>query len=266
MTLHTEVEGAAPPWYLCQDREVDLFRLCAEQGLPLMLKGPTGCGKSRFVAHMAALLGRPLITVACHDDTTATDLLGRFLVRDHDTIWCDGPVTRAVRRGAILYLDEIAEARPDVVVAVHPLTDHRRELYLDRCDEVITAAPGFMLVASFNPFYQKGIKELKPSTRQRFVSLTFDYPPPAVETEILIGETGVDKARAKKLTNLVGKLRKAEMLGLSEVPSTRLLVDAAKLMIAGLPERYACRSAIIDSVTDDPQTATAMNDIVSLFF
>lgn len=257
---------ADPPWYRPQDREVDLFRMCADQNLPLMLKGPTGCGKSRFVAHMAALLERPLITVACHDDTTATDLLGRFLVRDHDTIWCDGPVTRAVRRGAILYLDEIAEARPDVVVAVHPLTDHRRELYLDRCDEVVAAAAGFMLVASYNPFYQQGFKELKPSTRQRFVSLTFNYPSVHVETEIIMGETGIDKTRAKSLAGLAKKLRNAEMLGLAEVPSTRLLVDAARLMIAGFPARHACRVAVIESVTDDPQTATAMHDITALFF
>ena len=267
MTMTETPAGiAATPWYRPLDREVELFQLCVQERLPLLLKGPTGCGKSRFVAHMAARLDRPLITVACHDDTTATDLLGRYLVRDHDTVWCDGPVTRAVRRGAILYLDEIAEARPDVVVAVHPLTDHRRELYLDRCDEVVTAAPGFMLVASFNPFYQKGLKELKPSTRQRFVSLAFGYPPAVVEAEILMGETGIDKARAKKLVTLAGKLRHAEMLGLAEVPSTRLLVDAARLMKAGFPERIACRAAVVESVSDDPETVTAMNDILSLFF
>ena len=174
--MTTQTLNQTLPYYRPLDREVELFELCEQQGLPLLLKGPTGCGKSRFVAHMAARLNRPLITVACHDDTTATDLLGRFLIQGQDTVWCDGPVTRAVRRGALLYLDEIAEARPDVVVAIHPLTDHRRELYLERRDEVVTANPGFMFVASFNPFYQRGLKELKPSTRQRFVSLTFAYP------------------------------------------------------------------------------------------
>ena len=263
--LNQEIEVQVP-YYRPLDQEVNLFEACAEQKLPLLLKGPTGCGKSRFVAYMAARLGRPLITVACHDDTTATDLLGRYLIQDHDTVWCDGPVTRAVRAGAILYLDEIAEARPDVVVAVHPLTDHRRELYLDRCDEVVTAAPGFMLVASFNPFYQRGLKEIKPSTRQRFVSLAFDYPTREVEVEILMGETDIDKGTARKLTALAGKLRHAEMLGLAEVPSTRLLVDAARLIKAGFPPRSACRSAIVESVTDDRQTAAAMNELVNLCF
>ncbi|CAM2006206.1 CbbQ/NirQ/NorQ/GpvN family protein [Acanthopleuribacter pedis] len=254
------------PWYRPVAQEVALFEACAEQQLPLLLKGPTGCGKSRFVEYMAARLGRELITVACHDDTTATDLLGRFLIRDGDTVWCDGPVTRAVRRGAVLYLDEIAEARPDVVVAVHPLTDHRRELYLDRCDEVVTATADFMLVASFNPFYQQGLKELKPSTRQRFVSLSFNYPTAAEEVEILMGETDCERAVARKLTALAGKLRNAELLGLAEIPSTRLLVDAARLIHAGFPPRDACRTAVIEPLTDDPPTVTAMCDLAALCF
>jgi nitric oxide reductase NorQ protein len=175
-------------------------------------------------------------------------------------------VTRAVRQGAILYLDEIAEARPDVVVAVHPLTDHRRTLYLERRDEMLVAAPGFMIVASFNPFYQRGLKELKPSTRQRFVSLSFTYPEPAVEVEILMGETQATRATARKLVALAGKLRNAESLGLSEIPSTRLLVDAARLIQAGLKPRYACRTALVEPLTDDRETVVAMCDLVALCF
>ena len=257
---------AGLPYYLPIDREVTLFELCEKQKLPLLLKGPTGCGKSRFVEYMAARLGRELITVACHDDTTATDLLGRYLIQNQDTVWCDGPVTRAVRRGAILYLDEISEARPDVVVAVHPLTDYRRELYLDRCDAVLQAATGFMLVASFNPFYQQGLKEMKPSTRQRFVSLSFQYPLPAQEIEILQGETFIAKGIARKLVALAGKLRNADMLGLAEIPSTRLLVDAARLISAGMEPRYACRTAIVEPLTDDDETITAMCDLAALCF
>ncbi|CAM2069696.1 CbbQ/NirQ/NorQ/GpvN family protein [Sulfidibacter corallicola] len=254
------------PYYRATGGEVALFETCFERRLPLLLKGPTGCGKSRFVEHMAAALNRPLITVACHDDTTATDLLGRYLIRGDETVWCDGPVARAVREGAILYLDEIAEARPDVVVVVHPLTDHRRELFLERHDEVLRAGPEFMVVASYNPFYQRGLKELKPSTRQRFVCLSFQYPAPAVEREILMGETGIDAATAKKLVALAGKLRQAEMLGIAEVPSTRLLVDAAYLLSAGLPPRLACRTAIVEALTDDHETIKAMCDIVALCF
>ncbi len=256
----------ALPYYRPLDRELALFEHCARQGLPLLLKGPTGCGKSRFVAHMAARLGRPLITVACHDDTTATDLLGRYLIQGDETVWQDGPVARAVRQGAVLYLDELAEARPDVIVAVHPLTDHRRELYLDRCDETLQAGPEFMLVASFNPFYQRGLKELKPSTRQRFVCLNFDYPTAQEEEEILMGETGTERNLARKLVALAHKLRAARDLGLAEVPSTRLLVDAARLIDSGLPERLACRTAIVEPLTDEREVAAAMADLVALIF
>ncbi len=258
--------SATVPYYRPLDKEVALFEHCARLGLPLLLKGPTGCGKSRFVAHMAARLGRPLITVACHDDTTATDLLGRYLIQGDETVWQDGPVARAVRRGAILYLDELAEARPDVIVAVHPLTDHRRELYLDRCDETLLAGPDFMLVASFNPFYQRGLKELKPSTRQRFVCLGFDYPAAAVEEEIVASETGAERSMVRKLVALANKLRSARELGLAEVPSTRLLVDAAYLINSGLPERLACRTAIVEPLTDEREVAAAMVDLIALVF
>lgn len=211
-------------------------------------------------------LGRPLVTVACHDDTSAVDLVGRYLVQGGETVWQDGPVTRAVRQGAILYLDEIAEARPDVVVVLHPLTDHRRQLLVDRHDEVVPAAAGFQLVVSFNPGYQRGLKELKPSTRQRFVGLSFGYPPPDVEAEIVVGETGCDPALARRLVGLAAKLRGAETLGLAEAPSTRLLVSAARLVALGVPPREACRVAVIEPLTDDLAIAAALRDLVALVF
>jgi len=254
------------PWYRPVANECEVFEKAFEEQLPLLLKGPTGCGKSRLVEHMAARLGRPLVTVACHDETSAVDLTGRYLVEGGDTVWQDGPVTRAVRGGAILYLDEFAEARSDVVVVIHPLSDHRRRLFVERHDEQIDAAPGFMLVVSFNPGYQRGLKELKPSTRQRFLALAFDYPPPAVEVEILQGESGADSATRKKLVALAGKLRQVEPLGLAEMPSTRLLVNAARLIAAGLPPRAACNSAIVESLTDDPEIAAGLRDLVALVF
>lgn len=258
--------GASLPWYRPVKREIEIFEKAYHQGLPLMLKGPTGCGKSRFVEHMAARLGRPLITVACHDETSAVDLVGRFLVEGGQTVWQDGPVTRAVRQGAILYLDELAEARSDVVVVIHPLTDHRRRLLVERHNEEIDAAPGFSLVVSFNPGYQRGLKELKPSTRQRFVGLSFAYPTADVELEILTGETGIGASEGKRLVALVGKLRQLDTLGLAEMPSTRLLVAAARLMTAGLPPRLACEVAIVEPLTDDLEVAAALRDVIALIF
>jgi nitric oxide reductase NorQ protein len=254
------------PWYRPVGNECDVFEKAHAQHLPLLLKGPTGCGKSRLVEHMAARLGLPLVTVACHDETSAVDLTGRYLVQGGDTVWQDGPVTRAVRAGAVLYLDEFAEARSDVVVVVHPLTDHRRTLFVERHDEEIVAAPGFMLVVSFNPGYQRGLKELKPSTRQRFVAVAMDYPEPKLELEILRGETGVDAAVAGKLVALVGKLREVEPLGLAEAPSTRLLVNAARMIQAGMPPRAACNAAIVDALTDDADIAAGLRDLVALVF
>lgn len=254
------------PWYRPVGHELTLFEHAYGNGLPLLLKGPTGCGKSRLVEHMAARLGRPLVTVSCHDETSAVDLLGRWLVRGDGTFWQDGPVTRAVREGAILYLDEIAEARPDVVVVLHPLTDHRRRLFVERHDETVDAAPGFGLVVSFNPGYQRGLKELKPSTRQRFVALHFDYPAPAVEKEIVEGETGIDGPTAARLVALAGKMRSVRDLGLAEVPSTRLLVDAARLIASGLPPRLACSAAIVEPLTDDREVARGLADLVALVF
>ena len=264
--MNAAAQPATLPWYQPVGNEVEVFEHTAKNRLPLLLKGPTGCGKSRFVEYMAAKMGRELITVACHDDTSAADLLGRWLVRGGDTVWQDGPVTRAVRQGAILYLDEIAEARPDVTVVLHPLTDHRRELFLDRHDEKLVATDEFCLVVSYNPGYQRGLKELKPSTRQRFVHLTFDYPEVALEARIVAGETGVSEAVAKRLAALAHKMRAVEILGGSERPSTRLLVDAAALMGTGLPPRVACKVGLVDPLTDDLELAAALNDLVALVF
>jgi len=254
------------PWYHPVGGEIALFEHAHQQHLPLMIKGPTGCGKSRLVEHMAARLGRPLVTVAAHDDTSAVDLLGRYLVRGGDTVWQDGPVTRAVRQGAILYIDEIAEARSDVVVVLHPLTDHRRQLYVDRSDEVLTAGPEFMLVVSFNPGYQGSLKELKPSTRQRFLGLSLDFPPKEIEVEVLVREAGVPEGPARKLVALAGRLRSLETLGLAEVPSTRLLVGASKLITAGMPAREACRAGIVEPLTDDVELIQGLMDVVNLVF
>ena len=190
------------PFYKALGKEEDVFKHAYDCRIPALLKGPTGTGKTRFVEHMAHLLERPLITISCHEETSSTDLIGRFIIKGAETIWMDGPLTKAVKIGAILYLDEIAEARPDVIVAIHSLTDHRKELYLDKLGETIKAHRDFMLVASFNPGYQKGFKELKPSTRQRFVALSFNYPSPKDEAEILVNETQLEMSIAKKLVNI----------------------------------------------------------------
>lgn len=260
------MSGATTPYYRPIGQEVDLFCHAYDAGLPVLLKGPTGCGKSRFVEAMAARVGRPLVTVSCNDETGAADLLGRWLVKGGDTVWQDGPATRAVRAGAILYLDEVAEAREDVLVVLHALSDHRRTLFLDRHDETVPAAPGFLLTASFNPGYRHGPKELKPSTRQRFLCFAFDYPPEAIEAEIVQTESGVEAAVAKRLVVYAGKVRRLETLGLAETVSTRLLIGAAKLVGRGVSARAACRVAIVEPLTDDPQTARAMQDLADLMF
>ncbi|MFO0667244.1 MAG: CbbQ/NirQ/NorQ/GpvN family protein [Polyangiaceae bacterium] len=254
------------PYYRPTGSEVDTFLHAYRERLPVLLKGPTGCGKSRFVEAMAARVEREIVTVACSDETSAADLLGRWLVRGGDTVWQDGPVTRAVRAGAILYLDEVAEAREDVVVVLHPLSDHRRRLFLDRLDQVIDAPPEFMLVASYNPGYRRGLRELKPSTRQRFVTLRFDYPAPEVEIEILRGEAKVELGVAKKLVLLAGKIRKLQELGLTETVSTRQLVGASKLMLHGLAPRLACAAAIVQPLTDDHETGRALQDLADMVF
>lgn len=254
------------PYYRDISDERSCFHHAWEQRLPVLLKGPTGSGKSRFVEAMAHELDRPLVTVSCHEDTSATDLLGRFLVKGGDTVWQDGPMTRAVRDGAILYLDEIAEAREDVVVVIHPLTDHRRQVYVDKLGDVVHAPDEFMLVVSYNPGYQRKLKELKPSTRQRFLALSFGYPPPDVEQEILEAETGVDAATAKKLVRVGTKIRALEELGLTETVSTRLLVYAGKLIASGAPPRRACDMAIAEPLTDDPEVVQSVRDLAALIF
>jgi nitric oxide reductase NorQ protein len=252
------------PYYRPIRHEVDVFQHAYRNQLGLMLKGPTGCGKSRFVEAMAASVERPLVTVACHDDTSATDLLGRYLVQGGDTVWQDGPLTRAVREGAILYLDEIAEAREDVIVVLHSLTDQRRQIFLDRLNETLTAPPEFMLIISFNPGYQRGFKELKPSTRQRFVGLSFHYPEARIEAEIVARESGVDDALAQRLVTFATKVRNLEELGLSATASTRLLVHAGRLIQTGMAPRTACQVGIIEPLTDEVEIINALQDTANL--
>jgi nitric oxide reductase NorQ protein len=227
-----------------------------------MLKGPTGCGKTRFVEHMAWRLKRPLVTVACHDDLSASDLTGRYLIKGGETVWTDGPLTLAARTGAICYLDEVVEARQDTIVVIHPLTDDRRLLPIERTGESITAAPGFQLVVSYNPGYQHAIKDLKPSTRQRFVTLEFDYPAPEREAEIVAHESGVTPATATLLVELARRIRRLRDQGLAEGPGTRLIVSTARLMAGGIPASDACRAAMTGALTDDPDLAGAIADIV----
>jgi nitric oxide reductase NorQ protein len=253
---------AAVPFYAAQGAECALFEHAFERRLPLLIKGPTGCGKTRFVEHMAARLGRPLVTVSCHDDLSAADLVGRHLIAGGDTVWSDGPLTRAVREGAICYLDEVVEARKDTTVVLHPLADDRRVLPLERTGETIAATPGFMLVISYNPGYQNLLKGLKPSTRQRFVALALGYPPAAIERTIVEAEGGVGAATAQRLVQLAQALRRLTDHDLEETASTRLLVMAARLTASGLPLRAACRAAIVDALTDDAETVAALDDVV----
>tara|TARA_R110002049_G_scaffold2821_3_gene22814 strand:+ start:2899 stop:3732 length:834 start_codon:yes stop_codon:yes gene_type:complete len=252
------------PFYRPIAKEVDVFKHAYECRIPVLLKGPTGTGKTRFVEYMAHQLQRSLITISCHEETSSTDLIGRFIIKGAETVWMDGPLTKAVKLGAILYLDEIAEARPDVIVAIHSLTDHRKELYLDKLGETIKADKDFMLIASFNPGYQKGFKELKPSTRQRFVALSFNYPSPKDEAEILVNETDLELSIAKKLVNIANKIRNLTELGLTETVSTRLLVDAAKLIHSGLPKRLAVRVAVVEPLTDDLEITESLGDLCDL--
>lgn len=252
------------PYYREVGDEIRAFTAAHATRTPVLLKGPTGCGKSRFVEAMAARLERPLVTVACNDETSAHDLIGRWLVKGGDTVWQDGPVTRAVKQGAVLYLDEVAEAREDVIVVLHPLADHRRQLHIDRLDQTLDAGPGFMLVASYNPGYRRGLKELKPSTRQRFVAIRFGYPPAEVEAEIVEAEALLEPAVARRLVALAGKIRTLEELGLAETVSTRLLINAGRLIGAGVPPRRACAVAVVAPLSDDVETQHALQDLVDL--
>ena len=254
------------PYYEAQGNEVSLFEHAWKNQLPVMIKGPTGCGKTRFIEHMAARLERPLYTVSCHDDLTAADLVGRHLISDSGTFWSDGPLTRAVREGAICYLDEVVEARKDTTVVLHPLTDNRRILPIERTGETLKAPPEFMLVVSYNPGYQNLLKGMKPSTRQRFVGMSFDFPDAGLEQEILVQETGVDGKMAQKLVKLATSLRALKDHDLEEAASTRLLVYTAALINSGMPPQEACRAALAEPLTDDAETLNALMEVVKVNF
>jgi nitric oxide reductase NorQ protein len=253
---------SAEPYYLPSGREVEIFEQCHARNLAVMLKGPTGCGKTRFLEYMAWRLKRPLVTISAHDDLTASDLVGRFLIRHDGTYWQDGLLTKAVRNAAICYVDEAVEARQDTVVVLHSLTDHRRTLTIDKTGEVLTAPAGFQLVISYNPGYQRLLKDLKPSTRQRFVGLDFDFPPPEREVRIVEREGGATRDVAHVLVTLGNRLRGLQDRGLAEVPSTRLLVAAARLVSSGISLRDACLAAIVSPLSDDATLVAAMRDLV----
>ena len=259
------------PWYQPIGDEVQLFEAAWQARLPVLLKGPTGCGKTRFIEHMAARVratdggtGVPLVTVSCHEDLTANDLVGRHLLLHDRTVWTDGPLTRAVRSGAICYLDEIVEARRDTTVVLHSLADHRRVLPLEKTGELLQAAPDFLLVVSYNPGYQTLLKDLKPSTRQRFVSLVFDHPPPALEARIVVHESGVDPTLAACLTDIAQRLRALQAQGVGDGISTRALIHAAQLMRRGIAPRRACTVALADALGDDPELAQAARDLIDV--
>jgi nitric oxide reductase NorQ protein len=267
------------PYYLPVGDEVEIFLSAYEQRLPVLLKGPTGCGKTRFVEYMTWRLyqgdlatdGReevdtPLQTVACHEDLSATDLVGRFLLQGEETVWQDGPLSRSVKEGAICYLDEIVEARKDSTVLIHSLTDHRRILPVEKQGLILEAHKNFLLVISYNPGYQNVLKDLKPSTRQRFIAIDFDYPDEAKETEVIQHESGVDKAVAKSLATLGAKVRNLKHHGFDEGVSTRLLVYAAQLIVSGVSHVRACDVAISRAVSDDPEVSKAISELVSTLF
>lgn len=257
--------GAGGPYYAAVGNEVAVFRAAYRQGLSVVLKGPTGCGKTRFVEAMAHELGRPLITVACHDDLTTADLIGRYLLRGDETVWVDGPLTRAVREGAICYLDEVVEARQDTTVVLHPLADHRRQLPIERLGETLDAAPGFGLVVSYNPGYQSVLKDLKDSTRQRMVAIEFSYPAAELEESIVVREAGVDAATAAALVRLGQAIRRLETGGLREVASTRVLIAAGRLTVEGLPLGQAALAAIAGPLTDDVAVRRGLAEMIDVY-
>lgn len=252
--------------YLPQGREIEIFQAAVNNRLPVLIKGPTGCGKTRFVEYMAATLGRPLHTVACHDDLTAADLVGRHLIGSDGTYWQDGPLTRAVREGGICYLDEVVEARKDTTVVLHPLSDHRRVLPIERTGELIEAHPDFMLVISYNPGYQSLMKGLKPSTRQRFVALNFDYPTPELEVVIVCQESGIDKQTAQQLVALGNDLRRLKDHDLEEAASTRLLIYAAMMIQSGLTHSEACSACLAEPLSDEAETLAAIERLIQAHF
>ncbi|HQU17086.1 MAG: AAA family ATPase [Chromatiales bacterium 21-64-14] len=249
------------PYYEAVGDEIAVFDAAFRNQLPLLLKGPTGCGKTRFMEYMAWRLKRPLITVSCHDDLTASDLVGRYLVTGGETVWVDGPLARAVRSGGICYLDEVVEARKDTTVVIHPLADDRRVLPIEKRGELLAAPTEFCLAISYNPGYQSVLKDLKQSTRQRFVALEFDYPAPELEQKIVATEAGVDTATAEKLVKFAHMTRNLKGSGLDEGASTRLLVHAAKLIACGVNPVVACRTAVAQALTDDPEMVMAVNEL-----
>ncbi|MDH4189678.1 MAG: CbbQ/NirQ/NorQ/GpvN family protein [Betaproteobacteria bacterium] len=259
-------ETAAEPYYQPLADEVALFGAAHAARVPVLLKGPTGCGKTRFVEYMAWRLARPLVTVACHDDLTASDLVGRYLVVNQETVWVDGPLARAVRAGALCYLDEIVEARKDTTVVIHPLADARRILPMEKRGEQLAAPDEFMLILSYNPGYQSVLKEMKASTRQRFVAIEFGYPSPELEARIVAHEGGVDDATAERLVRLGGMTRNLKGNGLDEGASTRLLVHAAKLIALGVAPRVACEGAITQALSDDADMLAAVGELARAVF
>ena len=274
------------PYYRAVGDELELFEAAYEQHIPVLLKGPTGCGKTRFVEYMAWKLGRPitairnetsqemregevrvpLVTIACHEDLTASDLVGRYLLDANGTRWIDGPMTRAVKAGAILYLDEVVEARKDTTVLIHPLTDHRRILPVEKTGNIIEADDRFLLCISYNPHYQSALKDLKHSTRQRFISIEFDYPPVDVEAEIVAKESGCSEDRAHALARLGEKIRNLREHGLAEGASTRLLIYAGRLIQQGIPARRACQVAIVWTLTDELELQRSIEEVVHSIF
>jgi len=254
------------PYYEPIGEEIEVFLAAHKQQIPILLKGPTGCGKTRFMEHMAWRLKKPLITVSCHDDLTASDLVGRFLISGGETQWIDGPLARAVRHGAICYLDEIVEARKDTTVVIHPLADDRRVLPMEKVGELLEASDDFCLAISYNPGYQSVLKDLKQSTRQRFVALEFDYPSAELETKIIENETGADHELASRLVKFAHMTRNLKGSGLEEGASTRLLIHAAKLITSGITPVTACHTGIAQALTDDAEMLAAVNELSSSLF
>ena len=254
------------PFYLAQGQEMQIARAAYDNQIPLLLKGPTGCGKTRFMRRLAWELKRPLITVSCHDDLSTSDLVGRYLLKGGEAVWMDGPLTTAVRAGAICYLDEIVEARKDTMVVIHPLADDRRELPIEKLGEVLIAPPEFALAVSYNPGYQSVLKDLKQSTRQRFLAMEFTYPPADLEAEIVKTEAGVSIKIAQDLVRLAAMTRELKDAGLQEGASTRLLIHAALLIKSGVPPRSACRAAVTEALTDDHELGASIAEMVSAIF
>ncbi|MEE9542257.1 MAG: CbbQ/NirQ/NorQ/GpvN family protein [Thermodesulfobacteriota bacterium] len=259
-------DGSEEPFYLPTGKEIEVFTAAHKARMAVLLKGPTGCGKTRFVAYMAWRLGIPMHTVSCHDDLTSSDLVGRYLIEGGETVWKDGPLTRAVRHGGICYLDEVVEARKDTTVIIHPLSDDRRVLPIEKTGETLVAPDDFMLVISYNPGYQHIMKDLKASTRQRFVALEFDYPSKDEELMIVSKESGLDGVEAERLVGLGRRMRGLVDSGLENPPGTRLLVHAAMLIKSGLPPSVACEAAIVRPLTDDPDMHRAMLDMIEAVF